>query len=550
MSDTTTPNIKSSNEKILRSPRTAVDIPNVSLPEFLCTTLENHPDKYLMIAHDNSRSITIKEVLLYGKRFSSALIRRGLKLGDVFCLCSSNNVDFPAAVLGVMNAGATITLGKPMDTKGELQYKLEKANAAYLLVERENLEKAREATKNLPKFREILVFEKTEGCPSFTELVEEDDGSAFTGPPKIDPKVTPIVLPFSSGTTGLPKAIIHTHFSFLATILHTMDPTIWKYPRDEIVLGMYPFCHVAGFLFLLIGMAEGLTMINVPSYDSDLFLEVIPRHKVSIVLAAVSVIYFILSDPKARQYDFTSVKEILTSGAPLRREANEEVLVKTFPFLHSVRQLYGLSETLFVSCTEKGKTIPNSVGKLYPSMELKVVDIITGTACDVNESGEFLLRGKQLMKAYLNNPTAFSEAFTPDGWYKTGDYGYYDSEGNIYITDRIKEIIKTGFHQVSPTEIESVLFNHPGIEDAAVIGVPDMALGEVPYGFVVTKLNSHVTPDDIIHFTSDRLAPQKQLKGLEILSQIPRSDFGKLQRNMLKERFQLQSKKFAAKPSA
>ncbi|XP_076315771.1 uncharacterized protein LOC143228392 [Tachypleus tridentatus] len=537
MSDTTTSNTRSLNEKILRS-QTTVDIPDVSLPEFICTTLENQTDKYLMIAHDNSRSITIKEVLLYGNRFASALIRRGLKLGDVFCLCCSNNVDFPAAVLGIMNAGATITLGKPMDTKGELQYRLEKAGATYLLIERENLEKAREATKHLPNFREILVFEKTKDCPSFRELVEEDDGSAFRGPPKVDPKDTPFLLPFSSGTTGLPKAIVHTHFSCLATILHTMDPNIWKYPRDEIVLGMYPFCHAAGLMFLFVCMLQGLTVINVPFYDSDLFLEVIPRHKVSIVLAAVSVVYFLLNDPKAQQYDLTSVKDILTTGANLRHEANEEVLMKTLPFLRSVRQLYGLSETFFVSCPEKGKTLPNSVGTLYPSMELKIVDVITRATCGANESGEFLVRGKQLMKMYLNNPKASVEAFTPDGWYKTGDYGYYDIEGNLYITDRIKEIIKTGFHQVSPTEIESVLLSHHAIEDAAVISVPDLALGEVPYGFVVTKPGVNITPEDIIHFASDRLAPQKQLKGVEIVSQIPRSDLGKLQRNMLKERFQ------------
>ncbi|XP_076365917.1 uncharacterized protein LOC143254799 isoform X2 [Tachypleus tridentatus] len=487
------------------------------------------------VAHDKSRSFTAQDVLLSSRRFASALIRRGLKLGDVFCICTANNIYYAAAALGVMNAGAIVTLGIPMNTAEELRARLEQTNSVYLLVEKNNLDKAKEATKRLPNFQEILVFEKSEDCPSFLELVEEDDGSAFTGSPDIDPKETPLLLTFTSGTTGLPKPIVHTHATFLSTVVITTHPTVWKFSQNDIALGMYPFCHVGGFFFLIIALFEGVTLSVVPSYESDLFLEVIETHKVSVALVAVSIVYRLLKDPKVQQYNLSSLNELITWGAPLNQESNEKVIMNAFPFLRSFRQVYGLSELLVVSCVEKGKIIPNSAGKLTSSTELKAVDLATGVTLGPNESGEFYVRGLRVMKGYLNNPQATAEAFTEDGWFKTGDFGYYDLEGNIYITDRLKEMIKSGFHQVSPTEIESVLCSHKAIEDAAVVGIPDFTSGEVPYGFVVFKPGSQVTVENILCFISTRLAPQKQLKGLEILDKIPRSQFGKIKRKYLKD---------------
>ncbi|XP_076365915.1 uncharacterized protein LOC143254768 [Tachypleus tridentatus] len=532
-----------SEDKILRSPWTSIDIPNISLTEFLTFALEKYSNKQLVVSHDKSRSYTAKDVLLSSRRFASALIRRGLKVGDVFCICTANNIDYAAAALGAMNAGAIITLGKPMDKAEELRFRLEQTNSVYLLVEKENLDKARKATKSLRNFKEILVFEKSEDCPSFLELVEKDDGSAFTGSPDIDPKETPLLLTFSSGTTGLPKPIVHTHATFLSAVVITTNPTVWKFSQDDIILGMYPFCHVGGFLFLIIALSEGLTISVVPSYESDLFLEVIETHKVSIVPVAVSIIYRLLRNPKVQQYDLTSVKEMLTGGAPLNQESNEEVVMNAFPFLKIFRQGYGLSEILSIAFVQEDNITPNSVGKVTPLTELKVVDLGTGVALGPNEGGEFYVRGPQMMKGYLNNPKATAEAFTEEGWFKTGDFGHYDSEGNIYITDRLKEMIKSGFHQVSPTEIESVLCSHEAIEDAAVVGIPDIILGEVPYGLVVIKPGTHVEPENILRFISTRLAPQKQLKGLEILDKIPRSQFGKIERKYLRDHVLRQLKK-------
>ncbi|XP_013771801.1 4-coumarate--CoA ligase 1-like [Limulus polyphemus] len=389
---------------------------------------------------------------------------------------------------------------------------------------------------------DILVFGKTDGCISFAELLE-DDGCAYTGPPKINPRETPLVIAFSSGTTGTPKAIVHTHYSVLAIYYQGNQPTVLQYLPDDVLLGIYPFSHIGGFLFVLNILINGVRLVIVPSYDLNLHLEEIQKHKVTIIGGSVVTLYTLLHNPKVREYDITSIREIITGGSPLNREANEQVAMTAFPFLRGVRQFYGLSEALFVSCVEKGKIIPNSVGTLVASTELKVVDVNTGVTLGPGHDGELFIRGPQLMKGYLKNSVITPEAFTPDGWYATGDYGHYDTEGNLYITDRLKEMIKTGFHQVSPSEIESTLCKHPDVEDAAVVGVPDSELGEIPRGFVVLKPGNHVSQETLKQFVSGYLPPYKRLTGgVEIVDKIPRSEFGKIQRKIMKERFIQQRK--------
>ncbi|XP_022256050.1 4-coumarate--CoA ligase 1-like [Limulus polyphemus] len=366
-------------------------------------------------------------------------------------------------------------------------------------------------------------------------MIQDDDGLAYIGPPKVNPKEAPLILTFSSGTTGLPKAIVHTHYGIIVSTMQLTHPTTLKFSWENIVLSTYPLCHLGTFLILNTVIKNGASLIVAPYYHFELVLEVIAHHKPTTVFATVALVYKLLMDQKVQDFDLTSVKEIITGAAPLNREANEEVIMKKFPFLKSVRQMYGLSETMILSIVEKGSVLPNSVGKLFSSNELKVIDVTTGATLGPNECGEIYVRGEQVMKGYLNNPKITSETITADGWCVTGDYGYYDSEGNLYITDRIKEMIKTEFHQVSPTEIESLLCSHPAVDDAAVIGIVDSSLEEVPRGYVVLKQGCKVEPAELIQFVSDRVSHPKHLRGLEVLDKIPRSEMGKIQRRTLQK---------------
>ncbi|XP_076345400.1 uncharacterized protein LOC143244496 isoform X2 [Tachypleus tridentatus] len=525
-----------SGEKILRSPRSAIKIPDMTFPEFMYHYLEKNGDKRLLVAYDNSSSYTYEEVAFYSRRFASALIRQGLKSGDVFCICVTNNINFPIAVLGAVSAGAVIVLGKPYETENELRYTLESTNAVYILAEKEMIEKIRNSTQNLVNFKDIFVFGKAEGCFNFYDIIHDDDGLTYIGPPKINPKEAPLILTFTSGTTGLPKAIVHTHHGIIASIMQLTHPTSLKLSLEDIVLSTYPFCHLGTFIILCSIIKCNASFIVIPYYDFDMVLKSIPYHKPKLVFAIVAFVYKLLMDPKVQDYDLTSIKEIITGAAPLNWKANEEVIMKKFPCLESVRQLYGLSELVPVSIVEEGSVLPNSVGKLVSSTELKVIDTITCVDLGPNQCGEIYVRGEQLMKGYLNNPKLTSEAITTSGWLVTGDYGYYDLEGNLYITDRMKEMIKTEFHQVSPIEIESLLCSHPAVSDAAVIGIVDSSMEEVPRGYVVLKQGYKVEPIELIQFVSDRVSHPKQLRGgLEVLDKIPRSEMGKIQRRTLQK---------------
>ncbi|XP_022253047.1 4-coumarate--CoA ligase 1-like [Limulus polyphemus] len=365
-------------------------------------------------------------------------------------------------------------------------------------------------------------------------MIQDDDGLAYIGPPKLNPKEAPVILTFSSGTTGLPKAVVHTHYGIITSIMQLTHPTSLKFSLEDIVLSTYPFCHLSALMILCAVIKNNASLVVAPCYDFDLVLKVIPQHKPNVFLTIVSFVYKLLMDPKVQDYDLTSIKEIVTVGAPLNWKANEEVIMNTFPFLQSVRQAYGLSETILLSIMVKGSVLPNSVGKLVSSTELKVIDITTGVTLGPNECGEIYVRGEQMMKGYLNNPKITSETITTDGWLVTGDYGYYDLEGNVYITDRIKEMIKTEFYQVSPIEIESLLCSHPAVGDAAVIGIVDSSLEEVPRGYVVLKQGCKVEPAELIQFVSDRVSHPKRLRGgIEVLDKIPRSEMGKIQRKIL-----------------
>ncbi|XP_076354267.1 uncharacterized protein LOC143249007 isoform X2 [Tachypleus tridentatus] len=426
------------DENIIRSPRSPIKIPDVTFQEFIYNYLEENGDKQLLVAYDNSSSYTNKEVALYSRRLASVLIRQGMETGDVFCICVTNNINFPIAVLGAVSAGAVIVFGKPYETENELRYTLESTNAVYILTEKGIIEKMKKATQNLENLKDIFVFGKSEGCFNFYDIIQGDDGLTFIGPSKINPKEAPLALTFTSGTTGLPKAIVHTHHGIIASIMQLTHPTSLNFLLEDIVLSTYPFCHLITLIILCSVIKINVSLIVVPYYDFDLVLEVISHHKPKVVFTVVSFVYKLLNDQKVQDYDLTSIKEIITGGAPLNWKANEEVIMKKFPFLEIVRQAYGLSEMMPVAFVEEGSVLPNSVGKLVSSTELKVIDIITGANLGPNECGEIYVRGEQLMKGYLSNPELTSQAITTSGWLLTDRISHPKHlRGGLEILDKI-----------------------------------------------------------------------------------------------------------------
>jgi len=201
-----------------------------------------------------------------------------------------------------------------------------------------------------------------------------------------------------------------------------------------------------------------------------------------------------------------------------------------------VVQGYGMTELSPVShCTPRGGFKPGSVGVTAPNTQTRIVDPVRETDLGTGEDGEICVRGPQVMKGYLGNPQATTATIDPDGWLHTGDLGHIDADGHLYVTDRLKELIKYKGFQVPPAELEAVLLGHPDVTDAAVIGVPDEEAGEIPVGYVTLRPGASASPAEILQFVAAQVAGYKQIRRLEVIEAIPKSASGKILRRILRD---------------
>jgi acyl-CoA synthetase (AMP-forming)/AMP-acid ligase II len=271
----------------------------------------------------------------------------------------------------------------------------------------------------------------------------------------------------------------------------------------------------------------------MPRFDLEQFLQLIETHRVTRINVVPPILLALAKHPLVDQYDLSSLKEMMSGAAPLGTDLAEAVIERLGC---NVMQGYGLTETSPVThvCPNlPGKVKRASVGPSLPNTEVMVVDVDSGEPLAANESGEIWMRGPQVMKGYLNRPRATAATVDSDGWLHTGDIGYVDDDGYLFIVDRLKELIKYKGFQVAPAELEGMLLGHPQIADVAVIPSPDEEAGELPKAFVVAK--EPITAESIMTWVAERVAPHKKIRRVEFVDQIPKSLSGKILRRVLVE---------------
>jgi len=275
-------------------------------------------------------------------------------------------------------------------------------------------------------------------------------------------------------------------------------------------------------------------LVIMPKFDLGDFLKLVTEHKVTVLPIVPPIVRALVKHPMVAQFDLSHVKVIQSAAAPLGKNLEEEVVAK-FPKV-VIKQAYGMTELSPAShIMPVDKLRPGSVGLLLSNQEHKIIDIASGAELDVGQEGEVCVRGPNVMKGYLNNAKATAETIDPAGWLHTGDIGYLDKDGYLFITDRAKELIKYKGYQVAPAELEALLMKHPAVADAAVIGLPDEEAGEVPKAFVVLKANQQASAADISTFIDEQVAPHKKLRGnVAFTAAIPVSASGKILRRELK----------------
>jgi acyl-CoA synthetase (AMP-forming)/AMP-acid ligase II len=273
----------------------------------------------------------------------------------------------------------------------------------------------------------------------------------------------------------------------------------------------------------------------MPRYDLARLLRLLQDYRATRVTVPPPVVLDLSRNPLVADYDLSALRHIQWGAAPL----GESVIQTCRDRLGcTVRQGYALSEASSRTHTVPAgsKDRPGSAGPPLPGIECQIVDIATGAALGPGETGEICIRGPIVMKGYLNQPDATALAIDAEGWLHTGDLGYADDDGWLYVVDRMKEVIKYNAYQVAPAELEAVLLGHPAVADAAAIPSPDARAGEVPKALIVLKEEVTATPEELMAFVAARVAPYKKVRIVEFVEEIPRSATGKILRRVLVER--------------
>eukprot|EP00058_Branchiostoma_floridae_P024675 XP_002610165.1 hypothetical protein BRAFLDRAFT_279625 [Branchiostoma floridae] len=529
---------------IIKSPHPDIAIPDdVSLVDHVTKDFDTYGDRVALVDGPTGRSYTFSQLKKLIRGCGSALTRLGFKQHDVFAIYSPNLPEFAIIFFGVIGIGGTVTTVNPLYTADELAHQLEMSGASYVITIGMFADKAKQAKDKCEKIKDVYVFGEAEGCTPFSSLLR-DDGSAFPADVQINPREDVAVLPYSSGTTGLPKGVMLTHYNFIANLEQMRQDGSIAAVANPSLLGLLPFFHIYGMSVILAGsLLVGANVVVLPKFDQELFLKCIQDYKVTHVHLVPPIALFLAKHPMVDKYDFSHVQELFCGAAPMGKELSDAVRNRLN--VPSIRQGFGMTETSPVTHVVKmGESKPGSVGSaivlvvtlvlLFPP-DAKVVDVESGKLLGEGEDGELCVRGPQVMKGYLNNPEATANTIK-DGWLHTGDIGHYDSECNFYVVDRLKELIKYKGYQVPPAELEALLLSEPRVQDAAVIGVPDLEAGELPKAYVVKKADSDVTEEDIKQFIAGKVAPYKKLRFVEFTDQIPKSTSGKILRRVLKQK--------------
>jgi len=515
---------------IVRSPYPDVTIPEIPLTPFVLQRAAALGNKPALIEGPSGRVITYAQLADAIRHVAASLARRGFKKGDVFGILSPNIPEFAIAFYAVASLGGIVTPINPLYVDHEIAHQLRDAGARFLVTVPEFLEKANEAAGEA-NIEELFVFgESAKSATSFDSLLEGDPGFAEVA---IDPREDLVVLPYSSGTTGLAKGVMLTHHNLVANI-RQMEGLNFIFENDTLIC-VLPLFHIYGLgVVLNMGLYAGATIVTMPRFDLEGFLQAAQDYEISLAHLVPPILLGLSKSPVVANYKLPKLKTIFSGAAPLGEDLTRACMERIGC---DVRQGYGMTETSPVTHSSPSDSALikfGSVGVCAPNTESKIVSLETGESLGRNVNGEVCVRGPQVMKGYLNRPEATAQTIDADGWLHTGDIGYADDEGHFFIVDRAKELIKYKGLQVPPAELEAVLLTHRCVLDAAVIPCADEEAGEVPKAFIV--LRQEATAEEILNFVAERVAPHKKIRYVEFIEKIPKSPSGKILRRVLVER--------------
>uniref|UniRef100_A0A131XU13 Putative acyl-coa synthetase n=1 Tax=Ixodes ricinus TaxID=34613 RepID=A0A131XU13_IXORI len=523
---------------VVYSPFPSCEIPRCSFYTMVKEWLAKTPSKRALV--DDAITLTRHELFQRLQRYGAGFQEHGIVPGDRICIHLSNCVENFVSMFGCIMAGATVILAKTTLTARELHYQMQDGDATHVLTDTAYVEKVLAASSTL-QLKGIFVMGDAPGFVSALKFkgCSEKNFKEVEIP---DPENSVLGITYTSGTTGLPKGVEITHYSYVGNV-YTSGPCMSSDDTD-IVLGNFPITHASGLMISMgVVLLGGVCVVTSPFLSPEEICDTVNKHKITSMFLFTSRLQALVQTMRRTGNRLSSMRRIGVGGSPLSAELFEEAL-SVFEGAECLMNMYGLSESCSVICSPSIRGVKH-VDMGFPGVmtEMRIVDVNTREKLGPNKVGELEFRNPCVMRGYYKKPEATAAFKDQDGWCHSGDLAYYDEDGRFYFVERIKEMIKCMDNQVVPAELEGLLMaSHEGIDDVAVIGLPHPVYGEAPAAVVIlneqSKVGGQVTAEGIQKIIADTCAPHKHLSGgVFFADSLPRTETGKIMRKALVDQY-------------
>jgi long-chain acyl-CoA synthetase len=526
-----------------------LEYPEVPLFSFLDESAEKHPDAVATIFQD--KRITYSELKNAADRFATALQKMGVARRDKVALFLPNIPQFVISYYGTLKAGAIVVPISPLYKEREVAHQIHDSGAKTLVV----LDVLYPAVENvmgelgldrtivteikdyMPTLKGVLgsllgkvpsyKVEMGDKMHLFMDLIKGYPPSPEAV--EIDPKEDLALLQYTGGTTGVPKGAMLTHSNLVSNAL-MCNAWLKAIESEEVQINVIPLYHIYGMTVTMNNaIASAGTMVLFPRFDAKEVLSAIQKYKATVFGGVPTLYTALINHPDISSYDLSSIKFCISGASPLPPEVQKKFMELTGGVLV---EGYGLTEASPVThANPLDPTLETvkigSIGFAWPDTEAGIMDKGTGEFLPYGDIGELVIKGPQVMKGYWNLPEDTADVLK-DGWLYTGDIARMDEEGYFYIVDREKDLIKFRGYSVYPREIEDVLYEHPSVKIAAVVGKPEEGSGEIPKAFIVLKEGAEATEEEMIEFVRERIAPYKRIREVEFRDELPMTLVGKV----------------------
>ncbi|XP_014275959.1 probable 4-coumarate--CoA ligase 1 [Halyomorpha halys] len=490
-----------------------------NVADYVLGRISSKKDNVAQIDSTNDKTISFADIHRMVNTVSRKVQSAGFGQGSVVALCYENSLEYVGVLLGILKAGAIAALYPTSLRSRELEHAISITKPSVLYAPQLNSEQL----GIIKTFSNIKIFKW-----SLEEMLEDKDYGKVQIQHSMN-ESQPAVLLSSSGSTGLPKAVIISHSNLIWSLRKT-SALLMK--ADEPALGLMPFSHAYGLGLMLMALCEGSPLVVMSKFTPEKFSEVLVTHKIKLLHVVASFLPKMING-SINSDSLSSISAVYTGAAPILPKVQAAVLERLEPgakMYHS----YGMTETTHIVCFgEVRSDKPGSPGPLLSCMNAKVIGE-NGEDLEPGKRGELCLKGPLIMSGYYGNTEATEETFTNDKWLKTGDLAWIDSDGYVYLVDRIKDIIKFLGYQISVTELEQVISEQPGVSEVAVVGIPHEAYGEVPRAYIVPNEMEKPTRQEIEEAIKRELSHYKWLRGgVSFVKSLPKTHSMKIIRKHL-----------------